>query len=236
MKRQQLPVALLALVLSAPLATFPGHAQSSCGKTEPAEEGETLEKLAARCDTTAEALLAANPDIEGQAITEGLQFTMPAEASESDWLDRARGALQDAGRTIDEAATSAGRSASDYLAEQPDLNRDLLEFGERLGLSGVSTTAEEDPELNVTPSRGAVGSEVTLTATGLPRNTEVVVRATVPTSDLQEISRVETDASGRLQTTVPVPDQAQQGEELQFVIETADQRVRVASEPFAIEP
>ncbi|MFL7811967.1 MAG: LysM domain-containing protein, partial [Anaerolineae bacterium] len=53
----------------------PGHAQGSCGDTVTVVAGDTLARIAARCGTTVQAILAANPTIEnpnlifvGQAI------------------------------------------------------------------------------------------------------------------------------------------------------------------------
>lgn len=212
----------------------PAATQESCGRTEVVADGETLDQLAARCGTTAETILAANPEISRQDVRDGLQLSMPAAEPQSDWVGQARDALRDAGEAVEDAASAAGRSVSDYLSGEPDLNRDLLEFGERLGLPGVSAPAEEGANLNASPSRGAAGSDVTLTASGLPGNKEVVIGAVAPGGDLQTVARGMTDSSGRLEEVVPVPERVEPGEQIRFVVETADERVRLASEPFEV--
>ncbi len=99
---------------------FPAAAQT-CGKAEALEAGETLEQLAARCNTTAQAILSVNPSLDRNEIRAGFQLQMPEQAADGDWLDRARDAVREAGERVNEAASAAGRSVSDYLPDQPDL-------------------------------------------------------------------------------------------------------------------
>lgn len=213
---------------------FPAAAQR-CGKTEALAAGETLEQLAARCNTTTEAILSANPSLDRNEIRAGLQLEMPAEAADGDWLDRARDAVREAGERVDEAARAAGRSVSDYLSDQPDLNRDLLEFGERLGLPGVSPSPTKGAELVVTSKGAAPGGEVSLEARGLPGSVEVTVGVRIgDETDFRTVSRAKTDQSGMLKVTIPVPDEARAGQGIAFVVETVNGRVRLVSDPFEI--
>ena len=237
MRNVNMPVAVLALAASFPLAVSAGKAQSSCGQSEAVAVGETLEQLADRCDTTTEAILSANPKIERGEVREGQQLAMPEATDDTNWIERTRRALQDTRRDIEDAAEAAGRSASEYLADRPDLNRDILEFGQRLGLPGVSAPEERSPELNVTPSRAAPGSEVTLTASGLPASTQVVIAvddAGTPGSSPQVLSGMETEPSGTLKATVTVPQDTRNGQQIRFVVETQDERMRLASEPLNV--
>ncbi|MBP2233996.1 phage tail protein X [Sinorhizobium kostiense] len=213
---------------------FPAAAQP-CGKTEALATGETLEQLAGRCSTTVEAILSANPSLERNEIRAGLQLEMPAEAADDDWLDRARDAVREAGERVDEAARAAGRSVSDYLSDQPDLNRDLLEFGERLGLPGISPSPTKGAELVVASKGTAPGEEVSLEAWGLPGNAEVTVGVRIGDEpDFRTVSRAKTDQSGMLKVTIPVPEEARAGQEIAFVVETVNRRVRLVSDPFEI--
>ncbi|MGK9262018.1 LysM peptidoglycan-binding domain-containing protein [Sinorhizobium meliloti] len=84
----QLKVKLCALAVTL-FAVSPTVAAQVCGKTEVVDEGETLEQLAARCETTAGAVLSANPSLDAGDIRAGLQLKMP-ESAEGDWLSRAR--------------------------------------------------------------------------------------------------------------------------------------------------
>ncbi|ASY65517.1 Gamma-D-glutamyl-L-diamino acid endopeptidase I (plasmid) [Sinorhizobium sojae CCBAU 05684] len=214
------------------LGALPAAAQT-CGKNEAIAEGETLEQLAARCDTEVEAILSANPSLERTDIRAGLQLEMPAASGEEDWLDRARNAVRDAGERVHGAAEATGKSVSEYLSEQPDLNRDILEFGERLGLPGVSAGASGEAELTVVPKSAGPGENVTLVAQGLPGDAEVSIDARIGDgSDFQNISRARTDAAGRLQATVAVPAGAREGQEIVFAVETTDGRMRLVSDVF----
>lgn len=205
-----------------------------CGKTEAVAQGETLEQLAARCKTTAEAILSANPSLAPSEIQAGLQLDMPADA-DGDWLGRARDAVRDAGERVNQAAEAAGRSVSDYLSDQPDLNRDILEFGERLGLPGVSTKESRGADVTVATRSAGPGEEVTLNASGLPGGAEVVIGVRIGNeAPFRTVSRAQTSRAGTLQVTVPVPEQAQKGQEIGFAVETANGRVRVVSEPFSV--
>lgn len=66
-------------------------------------------------------------------IAAGIEIDMPGLFG-GDLLGRARDAVRDATGSIDRAARQARKSASEYLSDNPDLSRDILEFGERLGL------------------------------------------------------------------------------------------------------
>lgn len=88
--------------------------------------------------------------------------------------------------------------------------------------------------ISVTPQQGSPGDTVTVTASGFPPDTEVVVGAGPPQSEYDEITRVRTDAAGRLQTTVRVPESAAQHRELVFVVATPDARLKEVSDPFAV--
>ncbi|WP_324765491.1 LysM peptidoglycan-binding domain-containing protein (plasmid) [Sinorhizobium meliloti] len=224
---------MLAVTL---FAVSPTVAAQVCGKTEVVDEGETLEQLAARCETTVDAVLSANPALDADDIQAGLQLKMP-ESAEGDWLSRARQAVSVAGERVNEAAEAAGRSVSDYLSDQPDLNRDILEMGERLGLPGVSTSQSRGAELMVIPKDVGPGDKVDLNANGLPGGVEVTMGVRIgDESDFRAISRARTNEAGLLEATVPVPEQAQKGDEIAFAVETVDGRVRVVSEPFNVGP
>lgn len=231
----QLKVKLCALAVTL-FAVSPTVAAQVCGKTEVMDEGETLEQLAARCETTAGAVLSANPSLDAGDIRAGLQLKMP-ESAEGDWLSRARQAVTEAGERVNEAAEAAGRSVSDYLSDQPDLNRDILEMGERLGLPGVSTSQSRGAELMVVPKDVGPGDNVDLNANGLPGGVEVTIGVRIgEEADFRTISRARTNEAGLLEATVPVPEQAQKGEKIAFAVETVDGRVRVVSEPFDVGP
>jgi hypothetical protein len=206
-------------------------AQSSCGSQTSVTEGETLADVAERCDVTLDALLEANPGIAGDAAP-GTEVDMPGVAA-IDLLDRAREAVRRAGDEIEDAATSVGRSVSEYLSENPDLNRDILEFGERIGLPGVTVGSSAGADVTVSPSSAGIGDEVEVSVTGLRGEAQVAIGAGPPEGEYQVLAETTTNAAGRAEATVVIPEWAEGEDTLIFVAES--ERVSVLSEPFQIE-
>ena len=215
----------LFLVTAAAIAVAaPAKAQLRCGLTEEMQPGETLEELAARCGAEPEEILRVNDAETAAELPEG-RLKMPVVDKEEvdDFLGRAGNALRDAGRQIEDAATSAGQSVSDYLSDRPDLNRDIAEFGERIGLPGVTAGPSRGPEVAVTKAdEGAV----TVVASGLPGEREVNI-ALRRGGELERLRTAETD--GRLSAEIDIPAEAGNGAVI--VVETADGRVRLVSDP-----
>lgn len=168
------------------------------------------------------------------AIVAGFAATAAATAQET-VLDRARDALRQAGEHIEDAARDAGRDVSGYLTDNPDLNRDLVDFGERIGLPGFDETRPNlGPVLVAAPETTAVGASVHLLATGLPGDVTVTISAGPSFAEAEKLKTATTTARGALETMVPVPDKAAPGEPLIFAIETADRRLRLASGPVMV--
>lgn len=125
----------LAIGASHPSAmTQEASAQSSCGSGTTITAGETLSDVAERCDVTIDALLEANPEVSWREIRAGAEIDMPGICG--DCLNRARDAVRAAGEEVGNAAEDVGRAVTDYLSDNPDLSRDFLDFGERMGLPG----------------------------------------------------------------------------------------------------
>src|SRR5258706_13758242 len=82
----------------------------------------------------------------------------PALAAES-LLDRARDAVHDAAKTVEEAAKSAGRSVKDFLVDHPDLNRDIIDFGARVGVPGFAGETAKAASVSVTGTLSKEGVE-----------------------------------------------------------------------------
>ncbi|MCP4385421.1 MAG: hypothetical protein GY798_29080 [Hyphomicrobiales bacterium] len=167
-------------------------------------------------------------------ITAGLVATAPVVAQET-VLDRARDALQQAGEHIEDAARDAGRDVSGYLADNPDLNRDLFDFGNRIGLPGFDEARPNPgPVLVAAPDTVAAGTRVRLSATGLAGDETVTIAAGRSTDNAERLQTATTTARGALDTVVSVPESASPGEPLVFTVETGDRRLRLASGPVKV--
>lgn len=226
-------VAIWIAVLAADTSSFApaAKAQPSCGSETRLGAGETLADVAERCDVALEDLLEANPDLSTGTVPAGTEIDMPGWLG-GDLLGRARDALREAGEEIDGAAERAGKSVSEFLAENPDLNRDILELGQRIGLPGVEAGAVAGADLTVSPSSGRPGDEVTIHASGLRGEADVVIGVGPPDSEYEVLERAITTASGRVEVTLRVPQWAADQQSLVFVVET--DRVRLTSDPFDI--
>lgn len=150
-------------------------------------------------------------------------------------LDKARDAVRDAGQSIEDAARDAGRNASDFLSDNPDLNRDILDLGRRMGLPGFDDAKPyAGANLTVSPTQAAPGAAVTLTASGLPGQSGVKLGFGPPGEDYAVLATGVTSDRGTVEQTVAIPDNANPGETVVFTAETDDGRVRLISGPVTI--
>lgn len=230
--RQLFTLAIAAAFPMLPTETA-ADAQSPCGSAVTVGAGESLADVAERCNVGLSALFDANPDLRTTEVPAGTEVKMPPPRPGSAF-DRAGEALREAGREIENAATRAGKSVSEYLSDNPDLNRDILEWGEWLGLPGVSPKPEVGANLSISPDVGRPGDGVTLRASGLEGDTEVRIGAGPPESEYEILESARTTRDGQVEATLDVPQWAADQDTLVFIVET--DRVRLISEPFDIAP
>ncbi|MDY6961487.1 MAG: hypothetical protein SV862_06275 [Pseudomonadota bacterium] len=204
---------LLILSLSASVVLLPGAAfsQSACQTRA--------------CEMPLEVLVAQNEAAPDAAAQEP---AVPAEDAEGGdgWLDRARRAVGEAGREIGEAATATGRSASEYLSDNPDLNREVIEFGQNLGVPGFEASPARGSVLDVTAT---TDGELQIVAAGLPGSQEVRL-GWLEDGRFVELQRLSSDDNGRVETAIAIPAALPDNEEVRLAIETTDQRLRLASD------
>src|SRR5690606_21232975 len=107
----------------------------------------------------------------------------------------------------------------------------------RVGVPGFEEPRpSRGANLVLSPASGEPGETVALTATGLPGHAPVTIAAGPAGSQPRALGEAATTSGGgRLATEGPVPDWADRGETLLFVVETEDGRVRLVSEPFPVE-
>ena len=135
------------------------------------------------------------------------------------------------------AAKKAGRSVRDYLTDHPELNRDIVDFGEEVGIPGFADAKPASgPVVALSVPQGRTGDGLTVTASGLPGDTAVSVGAGPSPGEARHLADARTSRRGDLSLTLNVPPQPANGDKLVFVVETADGRLRMASEAFRIVP
>ncbi len=206
-------------------------AQISCEATETVRPGESLSEIAERCGVRLGDIFNANPELRSVSVPPGTNIVVPVD-DDRGMLDRARSALTQAGDQIEDAASRAGKSVSDYLSSNPDLNRDILAWGERVGLPGVSAPAAGGAAVALSHSAGRPGDRITINAVGLRGGIVATIGAQGPDGEPAILHRIETDRTGSLKTTITVPETAEPGQPLLFFVET--DRVRVTSDPFEV--
>lgn len=94
-----------------------------------------------------------------------------------------------------------------------------------------------EPGIRIEPVQGAPGTEVLVTAWGLPSSSPVEIGFGPPASEYDVIQRTRSDEGGAVETRVHVPDRAEPGREYVFVAAEADGgpgRVKVVSERFRV--
>ena len=160
-----------------------------------------------------------------------------APASAQTFLDRAREAVKDAGKTVEDAAKEAGRSVRDFLTDNPDLNRDVVDFGTKVGVPGFEDAKPvAGAAVTIFPSEGIPGAQVLVKASGLPGNTDVTISAGPPRSRSEVVAKAKTSDRGTLDQVVSAPQWLDGIDAVVFIVETADERVRVVSERFTVRP
>jgi hypothetical protein len=139
--------------------------------------------------------------------------------------------------------------------------RSLLRCGVLLGLVSVlSCSGENDAEVEpgaepgsagappptqptgpqivptLTPATGSAGSQVTLTASGLPAGAAVEIGFGAPQENFEILTRTTVDAQGNLSSVVTVPTWAQPGRGYHFAVAPVDQPPIGLSRVFNVTP
>lgn len=216
------------------LASDEGMAQvvnDACRNGVTVERGDTLSRIAARCDVSEGSILAANPGVNGSndlQVGETLRIES-ADASGEGFERKLNSFASDANDALGRVAGRVGASVQDLLDKNPDLKSRLDRLGSKIGLGDGTTKAA----LTVTPASGTAGSTVTLAGTGLPGNSPVSIGAAAPGSAYEVIQTGRTSSTGTLDAHVQVPTWASAGGSLRFIVKTGSGD-RVQSVPFQV--
>ncbi len=130
---------LLIAVLAVSLASVsPAAAASPCGSTYKVVKGDTLQKIATRCETTVAAMLRANPSIKDRSlIYVGQVFDLPGAL-----IKGSKGVdvyIIEKGDTMRKLAARFGTTVDYLLVLNPDIkNASLIYEGQRLNVPAES--------------------------------------------------------------------------------------------------
>lgn len=233
MMRSTAPVVFLALFGSAlfGFASAPALAASPCGNSVVVQPGDTLSRIADRCDVSEAALLDANPKIHGSGdlqVGSTLQINNETLAQQ---LGRKFDQFgQEATDALNDFADKIGSSVQDILDRNPKVKMCLDELGSKLGLNDNGSK----PTMSITPQSGPPGSTVRIFAQGLPKDTPVEIGVGPRGSAFELVQRARTSNTGTLETEVTVPQQMASNS-IRFVIKDAN-GVEARSDAYQITP
>lgn len=220
------------LLLAAGFVSLPdAAAQGPCGQSYTVVYGDTLNQIAARCETTVEALLRANPELDNpNLIYVGTCLEMPAE--DRDDADRLYTVKPD--DTLGQLAAQFNTTVSALLRANPGIaDPDLITVGQRLTIREPPQPGQ--PAVTISPTRGPPGTTVQVTARELPPTTSLQVGAGVINTEFGVVDRAATDEQGRLQTPLTIPDFAEPGETWVVVVRKVERGgLRASSNHFQV--
>lgn len=243
-------IALAILALPALIPSVSAQDANPCGDSVTVVVGDTLIDIAERCNTTVEAIQAANPGLVPTALRVGQVIAMPSEDTPEPQPIVAVAPVTDDGGTVRfianglPAATDVvigfGPPGSEYEVVEEALTTEEGALGRTVTvpdtLSGeewllvvetadftaqaISTPGE--PTLAIQPLSGPPGLNIEAVADGFPPNTQVQIGVGPPASEYRVIENAVTSDTGTLQLQLPIPNESQLGEELVYVVETLD--------------
>jgi LysM repeat protein len=221
-----------ALLLAGLLPTSPALPQAAtCGEAVVVQRGDTLSRIAERCDVSEGQLLRANPQIQGSHdLRVGTEVRL-SSFGDALTADRLRSFARDAADALSSLAQEFGSSVEDLLKRNPDLQQWLRNLGERLN---VPPGDFDKARITVSPQSGPTGTAVTISGVGLPPNTPVMIAGGAPRAAYEVLDRVQTSADGTLQATLQVPDWAGTEKRFVFIIIGVDRDWKARSSPFEI--
>ncbi len=220
--------AAFAVVLGATGAaamTLPQSANAAtCGGSYTVQSGDTLAAIAQRCDTSVNALMEANPQIDNpRVIRVGWELDMPGARSGGETQARAGAGSPDRARAPQQqqqpgpgaaiarsiVGTLAGAIGSEDGKDISELQpEDFLDVG------------DADRRVSVQPKAGAAGAPVTIRGSGFEPGEDVTIGAGPPEAEWKGLVTARADAEGDVVANVKVPDWAENADEVVFVIDT----------------
>ena len=201
-----------------------------CGERYVVEEGDTLHAIARRCDVALAEIMQRNPGLgEPPEIARGTELDLGAPATETDAASRMETYTVQVGDTLHSIARDLGLSLVELMAANPEVDPAALSIGEELAVPGDRPAAT----VELIPETGVPGEMIALRVGQLRPNDWVTVGAGPQASEWQPIREAQVGEDGELSTQVAVPDWAEKGQRIVFVVDT-DRGLTFKSAPFAV--
>ncbi|MDF1729369.1 MAG: LysM peptidoglycan-binding domain-containing protein [Sulfitobacter sp.] len=210
-------------------------AQSRCGDSYRITPGDTLYQVSQSCRVTLNRIMDLNPGVDPRDLSVGEVLTLTgsgtAPSDDPDPTRRTDDSYRvEEGDTAFSISQALGISLVELLNENPDLDPLAMAVGDALNLPDAN---EPSASVRVRPLAGPPDSEVRITARNLRPNDYVTIGVGETTSSWRAIEQAQVGGDGELATTVLVPEGAQAGENLIFVVDT-DRGVTLKSRDFDV--
>ncbi|WP_323767462.1 LysM peptidoglycan-binding domain-containing protein [Marinovum sp.] len=216
------------------LSTNAVSAQSRCGATYEVAAGDTLYSISQSCRVSLARIMDLNPSLGNpRDISVGTRLQLVAgddAAQPRDDVPRGGERYEvQAGDTLYSIARRFGVSVLELISENGELDPSQLDIGEIIGIPDDRPAAT----VEVSPRSGTAGTRVTVSASNLRPDDYVTIGAGRRAAEWQALREVQVDSDGDLQAEVALPDYADAGDTLIFVVDT-DRGVTFKSDPFDV--
>lgn len=235
----RLPVFFATLGSAALLAGAAQAQDSPCGAAYEMQRGDTLYDVTQQCRVGLSRVMELNPELNPRSIPVGREIRLAAETSAEAGRESGDGADYDSDSARDDAAEGGNLQArSSYRVQDGDtpygiaqrLGISLMElFSQNPGLDPFDMaigdvldvpTGDRTAGFSVEPHSGPPGAEVSIDARNLRPDDWVTIGAGPAASEWRAIEQAQIARDGSLATTVHVPDWAEPGDRLTFVVDT----------------
>lgn len=203
------------------------------------KRGDTISGIARANNVSVSEILRLNPNVSTVGLRVGDVLLLPARAAPPPPPPPPTNTVRYTVRPGD-TLFSIARANGMTISELRDLNPGLtgtLRVGDVILVRSGIVPPPPPPagvEATVSPSSGAPGSIVQVSASGFRASATLRLLAGSDASSLQEFQQVTTDASGRANVSVRVPAWAATRGTLVFAFETLDGRLRALSGTFRV--
>lgn len=214
-------LAAVALTAGAGMAS----AQGACGTSYAIEPGDTLYKVSQRCNVGLTRIMELNPNVNARDLSVGqsIRLARGTRADGETGTDYRNGTRRGAetyrvgrGETLYSIAQAVGVSVIELLNANGSIDPTDLAVGDIIDVPTDTPSAA----VRITPESGPPETQVTLRARNLRPNDWVTIGVGRASSEWRAIGQARADAQGDISADVGLPDWADPGDSLIYVLDT----------------
>jgi LysM repeat protein len=218
------------LLLGAPAAALGQTPEPPCEARYVAQEGDTLHSIARRCDVAMAEIVERNPGLGDPPVIEpGTEIELGAPAEDTKAAARMETYAVEVGDSLQSIARDLGVSIVELMAANPEVDPTALSIGEELAVPGDRPAAT----VSLIPESGPPGELIALSVGQLRPNDWVTIGVGRQAWEWQPVRDVQVSEDGELSAQVAVPDWAEPGQRLVFLVDT-DRGLIFKSAPFVV--